>query len=274
MNNTILELKDISYYYDNGTMALERINISIPRGKKVAFLGPNGSGKSTLFLVMNGVLKPQRGALLYKGEVVSNQKKTFNDLWKKIGLVFQDPEVQLFSPSVFQEISFGPKNLGLSNGDISKRVEKAMEEVNILHLKDKPTHFLSCGQKKRVSIADILVMETEIIILDEPTASLDCQHIGLFHDLLAQLNNQGKTILLSTHDVNLAYEWADYIYIIKEGRVLSEGTTESVFQDMKALTEAYLQKPWVLEIYEHMVAKGKIDHSPIPRSKEALLKCL
>ncbi|SCX80382.1 energy-coupling factor ABC transporter ATP-binding protein [Alkaliphilus peptidifermentans] len=274
MDNTILELKDISYNYPNGTKALDKINIKITEGQKVVFLGSNGSGKSTAFLHMNGILKPMEGEVLFKGQMVSDTKTVWKDLWKNVGLVFQDPETQVFSPNVLQEISFGPMNLGLSKEEVKERALKTMEEIDILQLKDKATHFLSSGQKKLVSLADVLVMDTEIIILDEPTASLDCKHISMFTDLLNQLSSKGKTIILSTHDVNLAYSWAEYIFVIKDGRVILEGKTENVFKEREILQEAHLQTPWILDVYQHMLEKEKVKDVTIPRSKEELLKLI
>lgn len=268
----ILHLKDITYIYPDGTLALDNLHVKIPKGQRVVFLGPNGSGKSTTFLHMNGLLKPQKGEVYYEGQKLSSKEK--KDLWRKVGIVFQDADTQLFSTSVYQEISFGPKNLGLANDEVKKRVLEAMEATKVSELQHKPVHFLSGGEKKRVSIADILAMDTEVILLDEPTISLDPKHAGELMEILEELHKKGKTLIISTHDVNLAYSWGDYFYIMKDGKVLLEGNHQEVFQQQDLIKEANLEIPWILEIYYDLLEKGKIKAPCPPRNKQDLLKYL
>ncbi|AOY76132.1 energy-coupling factor ABC transporter ATP-binding protein [Clostridium formicaceticum] len=268
----ILHLKDITYTYPDGTLALDKLHVKIPKGKKTVFLGPNGSGKSTTFLHMNGLLKPQKGEIYYEGQNLSHKAR--KNLWKKVGIVFQDADTQLFSTNVYQEISFGPKNLGFSNEETKKRVEEAMKATNVFNLQHKPVHFLSGGEKKRVSIADILAMDTEVVLLDEPTMSLDPKHTAELMEILEKLHQKGKTLVLSTHDVNLAYSWGDYFYIMKKERVLLEGTHEDVFSQRELLEEANLEVPLILEIYQHLLERGKVKALHPPRNKEELLKYL
>ena len=169
----ILEVKDLEYTYGDGTCALKGVNLKIEKGKKIAIIGVNGSGKSTLFLNMNGVLKATKGEIYFKGKKIAYDKKSLMELRKKVGIVFQNPETMLFSSNVYQEVSFGAMNLKLDNNIVHERVQAALEDVNMTEYSEKSIHFLSYGQKKRVSIADILVMEPELIIFDEPTSSLD-----------------------------------------------------------------------------------------------------
>jgi cobalt transport protein ATP-binding subunit len=187
----ILEARGVSFSYPDGTQALVDVNLSIPGGKKAAFLGPNGAGKTTLFLHFNGILRPQRGKIYFSGEGVRYHHAALLELRKRVGIIFQDPETQLFSASVRQEISFGPLNLGLSREEVGERVEKAMAATGTLPLQDRPTHFLSYGQKKRVAIADILAMQPQVLICDEPTACLDIKHAGQIMKLFDEINRSG-----------------------------------------------------------------------------------
>ena len=244
----IIEMKNISYRYPDGTPALENININVQEGKKVVFLGENGSGKSTLFLLLNGIYKPWKGEYFFKGIESGNNKKERQKLCLKAGVVFQDPDVQLFAPTVFQEVAFAPGNMNLSAKTVKERTKKALEEVDLYHLKDRPPHYLSYGQKKRTAIADILAMETEVIILDEPLVWLDSRHKKAAIDLLDKLSAAGKTVIISTHDPDFACSWADYIYVLKEGKVFDGGTPGEVFADREKIESAGLEYPLVKKI--------------------------
>ena len=267
----ILEAREISFSYTDNTRALDKISLSIPRGKKTAFLGPNGAGKTTLFLHFNGILKPEQGKICYDGQEVRYNHTPLLNLRKNVGIVFQDPETQLFSASVWQEISFGPVNLGLSKEKVWERVNQAMAETGITDLKDKPTHFLSYGQKKRVAIADILAMQPKVLICDEPTAWLDTKYAAQIMELFGEINRTGVTIIFSTHDVDLAYSWADYIFLMKNGMVIGEGVPEHIFYNHQLLTEAELERPWLIDIYEELKRKGWVASNVPPSTKQELL---
>lgn len=275
MADYILEAQDVVFAYPDGTEALKGVSLAIEHGKKIAILGSNGAGKSTLFLHFNGILRPKRGKVRFNGQNVSYKHSALMELRKNVGIVFQDPDSQLFSASVLQEISFGPLNLGLPKEQVLQRVHEAMAATEITELQDKPTHALSYGQKKRVSIADILAMEPMVLICDEPTAWLDPKHTIQVMELFAQLSQQGKTIILSTHDVNLAYTWADYVFVMSDGKVVGVGIPERVFMDEELLAQADLQKPWIVELYQELKQNGRIGKgSSIPRSKGELLALL
>lgn len=274
MKEYLIEIKDLCFQYPDGTMALNSINLNIEAGKKVCFLGVNGSGKSTLFLHLNGVLKPTSGRILYRGKEVKYNNKALMELRKNVGVVFQDPENQLFSSNVYQEVSFGAMNLGISKEEVISRVHKALKDTNIYELKDKAVHFLSYGQKKRVSISDILVMNPEIIILDEPTSSLDPKHTKDVIEIFNEINHRGITVILSTHDVELAYSWADYIVVMKDGQVAREGTPYEIFSDEQLIKECYLEKPLVLDLFQSLVTKGVITAEKIPTNKNELLELM
>lgn len=268
----ILATEGLDYTYPNGTQALKGVSLKIPKGSKVAILGPNGAGKSTLFLHFNGILKPQRGKVIYEGKELRYDRTSLLNLRQKVGIVFQDPDTQLFSASVIQEVSFGPFNLGLPEAEVRKRVEKALALTGIEDLADKPTHFLSYGQKKRVCLAAVLAMEPEVLILDEPTAYLDPQLVRQLIDFLEELHRQGRTVILSTHDVDLAYTWADQVFILKAGELVTSGRPEEVFADHKLVEEAGLTLPWIWEVYQRLKELGWPVKAPPPRSKEELLR--
>lgn len=275
MAELILEAIGVEFIYPDGTRAIKGLSLVVERGKKVAVLGPNGAGKSTLFLHFNGILRPGRGKIRFAGRDVSYSHAALMELRKNVGIVFQDPDTQLFSASVLQEVSFGPLNLGLSREEALRRVERALEDTGIRELRNKPTHLLSFGEKKLVAIAGILAMEPSVFIFDEPTAWLDPRHSARTMELLNRISRSGKTVVMSTHDPDLALAWADYVYVLKDGAVAGEGTPEQVFQDDALLQQAHLEKPCVLEVYHQLMKNGLLPPGiPVPRTKTQLLVLL
>jgi cobalt/nickel transport system ATP-binding protein len=274
--NNIIEAVDLHYKYPDNTHAIKGLSIRVEKGKKIGIVGPNGAGKTTLFLHLNGVYKPFSGKIFFEGKEIKYNKREMIRLRSKVGIVFQDSNVQLFSSSVFQEISFGPMNLGLSEDEVKARVEKVIDQLDIRNLRDRPTHFLSGGEKKKVSIAAILSMEPEVIILDEPLANLDPKSAKDIMGILEGLNEDGKTIIISTHDVNSIYSWADYIYIINDGKILKEGKPQEIFEDTKVLKSANLQKPWIVDVFEQIIKSNPEikEQYPLPRSKKELFEML
>ena len=192
----MLKLENITFSYDNETEALKNVTLNIEKGKKTLFLGENGSGKSTLFLIMNGLLKAQKGDIYFEGKKVKHKKKDLEELRRKVGIIFQDPEIQIFAPLVFQEVAYGPENLGYSEEKVEENVNRAMKEINIEELRDRPCHHLSYGQKKRVSIAAITAMEPELLILDEPTAWLDSKNTKRVSEILDNFSSEGYILPL------------------------------------------------------------------------------
>lgn len=275
MEKYILETKDLEYIYGDGTHALRGLNIRIEKGKKVVVVGVNGSGKSTLFLNLNGVLKATKGEIYFKGEKLKYDRKSLIKIREKVGIVFQNPETMLFSSNVYQEVSFGVVNLGLEEEKARKRVEKALQDVHMENYAEKSIHFLSYGQKKRVSIADIIAMKPELIIFDEPTSSLDPKHSKQVIEIFNKLAQDETTVIVSTHDINFAYSWADYVIVMKDGLVRKEGRPEEVFSDKELMEECYLEKPYILEVFEVLKNKKIIsDEFSYPRTKEALFNML
>lgn len=247
----ILETKDLCFSYQDGTDALKNVNIEIKKGSTTAFLGGNGAGKSTLFLNLNGILTPNKGELYYNEKKVGFDNKSKKELRKKVGIVFQDPDDQLFSASVYQDIAFGPLNMGLSNDQVKERVMLAMEHTKISHLKDKPTHNLSFGQKKRVALAGVLAMQPEILILDEPTAGLDPMGVSELMQLLLEIQKKFDTaIVLSTHDIDIIPLYCDFVYVIDNGEIVKKGSPNEIFSDKKFLREKNLRLPRIAHLME------------------------
>ena len=273
MNETVILKADnlVFSYDDDTTHSLNGLSLEIKKGQKIAVMGANGSGKSTFFLCCTGILKPQSGKLFFHGKEFSYTKKGLLDLRSKIGIVFQDPDNQLFSASVYQEISFGVLNLGFSEEEAKKEVEKVIEELEITPFRHKPTHALSGGQKKQVSIADILVMHPEIIILDEPAAALDPRHTTMVNHIVDQMTEAGITVLMATHDVNYAYQWADEVLLFHQGKVLMQGSPAQVFSNPTVLKQTNLEPPAVLELFDSLCKKGILKASLLlPRNLKTL----
>ena len=268
----ILNADELRFSYDDdNTHSLNGLSLEIKKGQKVAVMGANGSGKSTFFLCCTGILKPQSGKLFFHGKELTYGKKDLLDLRSKVGIVFQDPDNQLFCASVYQEISFGPLNLGISEEKVRKEVEDMIERLEITPFRHKPTHALSGGQKKQVSIADILVMHPEIIILDEPAAALDPRHTVMVNHIVNQMTKDGITVLMATHDVNYAYEWADEVILFESGKVMMQGSPRQVFSDKEILKKTNLEPPMVLEFFESLCRKGILDDSlPAPKNLRTL----
>ena len=246
----VIETKDISYQYPDGTSALQNVNFRAPKGKIVALLGPNGAGKSTLFLHFNGILRPSSGKILVDEKPINYDKKELMRIRQKIGIVFQNPDDQLFAPTVLEDVAFGPFNMGLKQDEVEKRVQEALERVGMDGFEKKPPHHLSGGQKKRVAIAGILAMRPEIMVLDEPTSGLDPKGASQILRILYQLNQEGMSIVISTHDVDLVPLYASKVYIISDGRIIKEGKPSEVFGDVETIRGANLRLPRIAHLME------------------------
>lgn len=246
----VIETKDVSYQYPDGTSALKNVNFIAPKGKIVALLGPNGAGKSTLFLHFNGILRPSSGKVLVGDQLMSYNKKTLMKIRQKVGIVFQNPDDQLFAPTVLEDVAFGPFNMGLNQDEVEKRVKEALRRVGMEGFEKKPPHHLSGGQKKRVAIAGILAMKPEIMVLDEPTSGLDPKGASQILRILYQLNQEGMSIVISTHDVDFVPLYASQVYIISDGCIIKEGKPSEVFDDVETIRGANLRLPRIAHLME------------------------
>ena len=256
MNEVHLSIKNLSYTYPDGTHALKNINMEILKGQKVAIMGPNGAGKSTLFSHFNGLTEPKSGYLEIDGKKMEYDKNSLLEVRQKVGIVFQDPNDQLFAPTVKEDVAFGPMNLGLSYEEVEKRVNEALELVGMEKFKDKTPHHLSGGQQKRVAIAGIIAMKPEIMILDEPTAGLDPQGVDKVLDILNNLNKDGMSIVISSHDIEMVNGFAEKIFVLNEGEILASGDKQEIFSDKELLKKAHLKAPITTEILYQLKEKG------------------
>ena len=234
--NPIIEFENVYYAYgEQSEPALDDFSVSIPEGEKVAVIGRNGSGKSTFFLHCNGLYWPDDGVVKFKGERLKYDRKSIKVLRQQVGLIFQNPDDQLFSASVEQDISFGPMNLDLPEDEVRKRVQEAAKLCEIEHLLKRPTHALSGGEKARAALAGILAMQPDVMVCDELMASLDpWVRLGIF-EILDRLHIEGKTIMLATHDLHVVQSWATYVIYVEGGRVAFAGIPSELLGDKTKL---------------------------------------
>jgi cobalt/nickel transport system ATP-binding protein len=250
-----LALRNVGYAYEDGPDVLDGLSIEIVHGRKLALLGPNGSGKTTLLRLLTGGLRPSRGTLLLDGTAVRHDRRGLGALRRTVQLVLQDPDDQLFSASVGQDVSFGPLNLGLAGPEVRRRVDEALVALDVAAIRDRPTHLLSYGQRKRVAIAGAVAMRPRILVLDEPTAGLDPSGVEALLGTLHELRAAGTTLVMATHDVDLAYRWADDAAILA-GEALHTGPADEVLADHDLLRRASLRPAWAPSAGEILAAHG------------------
>ena len=256
MNEVHLSTKNLSYTYPDGTHALKNINMEIYKGQKVAIMGPNGAGKSTLFSHFNGLTEPTSGHVEVDGKAIKYDRDTLLEVRQKVGIVFQDPNDQLFAPTVKEDVAFGPMNLGLDYEEVERRVDEALTMVGMEQYMDKTPHHLSGGQQKRVAIAGIIAMRPEIMILDEPTAGLDPEGVEKVLDILNNLNKEGMSIVISSHDIEMVNEFAEKIFVLNNGEILESGDKHEIFSNKELLKKAHLKAQITTEILYTLKEKG------------------
>lgn len=261
----LLAFEQVSYHYDSvgGREALFPLSVRLYEGEKIAVLGSNGAGKSTFFLLANGVLTPRSGTIRFRGEPVGKKEKQRMKLRRSVGLVFQDPEVQLLAGTVEEEISFGPMNLKLPEEEVRRRVEMALGCLGLTGYRHRGTQYLSGGEKRRVAIADVLAMEPEIMLLDEPLNDLDPAGRKLFEDTLEALHQRKMTLVVATHDADFAWRWADRVLVFHEGRLERDASPEAVFAESELLSRCGLEQPLLWRVARTL-------HIPVPKSPEEL----
>lgn len=271
--HSILEARGVSFAYSTDQLAIRDLNVVLPEPQRVCLLGANGVGKSTLMLLLNGTLRPQQGELLVLGKPIDYSRAGLRQLRRQVGMVLQDPDDQLFGATVEQDVAFGPMNNGVSSSDARVLVEETLVRLGIPYLADRPIHELSLGEKKRVALAGVLVMRPEIILLDEPTAGLDFAGITAMLRLLQELHQAGTTLVISTHDTDLAYQWANQAWVLGDGRIAAQGPVGCVMQDRATLREAHLKVPWIIETALALrEASPELAARPMPATQEELLR--
>jgi cobalt/nickel transport system ATP-binding protein len=250
MSHHIVEFKDVCFSYPDGTEALRGVSFRITHGEAVGIIGANGAGKSTLLFHMNGCLMPSSGTVLI-GEFELN-KKTRADIRKRVGLVFQNPDDQLFMPTVYEDVAFGPLNLGLSEDVVRARVEEALATVGCYRLKDRPPHHLSMGQRRAVSIAAVIAMQPDILVMDEPSADLDPRSR---RQLISLLKGFTHTKIIASHDLDLIMDTCTRCIVLSDGRITADGSAEEILMDEGLLVENGLELPLSLK-YRCMQQEG------------------
>ncbi|OEF97745.1 energy-coupling factor ABC transporter ATP-binding protein [Desulfuribacillus alkaliarsenatis] len=245
-NSAAVRIDELSYRYPDGTNALNGVSLTIPKGVRTAILGANGCGKSTLFFHINGLLSPHTGKVYVFDDEV--KKANLKKIRQQVGFVFANPDSQVFATSVREDIAFGPRNLSLTEEEVHLRVEWAMEQVGIMDLANRPPQNLSLGQKKRVAIAGVLAMKPDILVFDEPTVGLDPAAKRQLFSILNKLEDGNRTIIISTHDVDLAYSWAEQIIVMSNGQVVKIGPPE-ILCDAELIERAALEIPQLAQAF-------------------------
>jgi cobalt/nickel transport system ATP-binding protein len=238
MSHHIVEFRDVHFTYPDGTEALTDIAFRITHGESVGIIGSNGAGKSTIILHMNGCLMPTRGMVMI-GDLLLD-KKSLIEIRKKVGVVFQSPDDQLFMPTVFDDVAFGPLNLGLTEDMVKTRVDDALRTVGCEGLKDRPSHRLSMGQKRAVSIATVIAMQPDILVMDEPSANLDPRSRRQLINLLKGFTH---TKIIASHDLDLVLELCERCILLSDGRIRADGETMTILSDETLLEENGLEVP-------------------------------
>lgn len=254
--SVLLESRALRHVYPGGHPGLQDCSLVVRAGSRNALLGGNGSGKTTWLMHCNGLLQPSAGSVHFAGAPLAYGRAELHALRRRVGLVFQNPEQQLFSANVAEDVSFGPLNLGLPEAEVRQRVADALAAVGMQEAAQTPIHRLSFGQKKRVCLAGVLAMQPELLLLDEPMAGLDA---AMQDDLLALLENLtacGITIILSTHDIDFAYRWADAIHLLAAGRCVASFASADLAQHAEALHAAGQRLPAVLAVQEALAQQG------------------
>ncbi len=245
----MLRIRDVQYRYHDGTCALMGVTLDIRRGEFLAILGPNGSGKTTLLKHLNGLLKPLKGEILLEEKSLTQYSS--KEIFQRVGIVFQDPNDQLFATSVWEDVAFGPMNMGLTRDEINRRVDKALSLVSMTPHVNKGVDALSFGQKKRVCIAGVLAMKPNILILDEPTCGLDPAGVTSIMTLLKELNKvHGITIVMATNAVDLVPLYMDRLAVMYRGNILRVGTAEEVFSNTDEIKHACLELPQIGQLMQ------------------------
>ncbi|MDO5861457.1 MAG: ABC transporter ATP-binding protein [Thermoplasmata archaeon] len=268
MTGNIIELKDVTYYYEGSKKpSLDNVSLGVRKGARTVILGANGAGKSTLFYHFNGVVEPAKGTVLFDGQPISYKRRKLRELRSRIGVVLQNPDDQVFGQTVETDIAYGPTNIDLPKEEVDARVEEALFLTGLTEFRDKNTLQLSYGQRKRLALAGALAMRPEVLVLDEPTAGLDPQMAQDFMELAEQLHHNGTDVIISTHDVDLAYTWAEDIHVLREGTLVYSGDPDGFYGDDRCVFTSGVMQPSIFTINRGYCAMRGIDEAPRPRTE-------
>lgn len=247
LGDYMLEVKNLEYTYESGKKVLDGISLSTKNGAITMVIGENGAGKTTLFKNILGLLKRDKGDIIVDGEELRYDKKSLLNYRKNVTMVFQDPDNQIFYSNVFDDTAFTLRNLGYDEETVKERVDNALRSANAYELKEMPVHFLSYGQKKRVAIASAIALGAQYILMDEPTAGLDPVSIGILKKTISSIA-ENSSLLISTHDMEFCYEMADYIYVVKDAKIIKEGSKYEIFKDEDVIKRANQELPLCVRV--------------------------
>lgn len=247
LGDYMLEVKNLEYTYESGKKVLDGISLSTNNGAITMVIGENGAGKTTLFKNILGLLKRDKGDIIVDGEELRYDKKSLLNYRKNVTMVFQDPDNQIFYSNVFDDTAFTLRNLGFDEETVKERVDNALRSANAYELKEMPVHFLSYGQKKRVAIASAIALGAQYILMDEPTAGLDPVSIGILKKTISSIA-KNSSLLISTHDMEFCYEMADYIYVVKDAKIIKEGSKYEIFKDEDVIKRANQELPLCVRV--------------------------
>lgn len=251
MVHCAIDMKNVQYRYPDGHIAIDEINFEVGLHERAVILGANGAGKSTLLSVMCGIIEANQGTIKILNKDLTS--KNVHEFRAMIGLVFQEPDNQLFMPTLWEDVAFGPLNMGLSEDEVNMRVTEALQVVGLPHLKEKPPHHLSVGEKKRAAIATVLAMRPKILVFDEPTAHMDPRSRNEFVKFLSKLHSEGDlTIITATHDVNSVPHLADRAYVLSDGRFIGSGSVSDIFSNVPMLDQASLEPPILTQLFQRI----------------------
>jgi cobalt/nickel transport system ATP-binding protein len=249
----LISCEQVEYSYPlRSFLTLKNINFTIKERKKYAIIGHNGCGKTTLLRLLNGLYRPQKGVIKWQDKALNYEQNSLVKLRQEVGLVFQDPEQQVVGGTVEEDLAYGLANLGLSAQEISLRLQQALEDFQLTELATNPLHHLSLGQKKRLSLADIMILQPKLLLLDEPTAYLDPQQTRNLWRMLEKIAAEGTTIVMATHNLDFVYAWADWIVVMDGGKVVLENTPEEVFKQRQVMAALGLGIPLTLGVWERV----------------------
>jgi cobalt/nickel transport system ATP-binding protein len=274
MSSIILEARDVRYRYPRGMEAVCGISFHIRKKEKIALVGPNGAGKSTLLNMFNGMIRPDSGLMLFDNQPIGYDIASLRMLRKRVGFVLQNPDRQIIAPTVYQDVAFGPTNLGYPDTEVKRVVTLALRHVGLDSFERRPPHQISGGEKKRVAIAGVLAMDPDVLVLDEPTSGLDPSGSEDIMELLDELNHEGKTIIISTHNVELAYPWADRAILMLEGKILEEDIPEKAFGNPEYVRRAHLSLPTLLELHTELQKRGFHLQGKKPHTVLEMMHCI
>ena len=256
-NTPTFDLNEVTFDYE-GIPAIRNLSLHVEQGERIALLGANGSGKSTLLRILDGLYLPVSGSVKFRGEELSPAKLKSNGyaltFRRQVALVFQNPDVQLFNPTVFDEVAYGPLQLRWDKEQLIRRVEETLALMGVAHLKDRPPYRLSGGEKKRVALASVLVLDPEVLLLDEPTATLDPKSQSQIVDLIQQWKGTNKTVVTATHQLEIVEDIADRVFVLEAGAVIAAGTPSEILSHEELLLRANL-------VHAHRHSHGGVVHS-------------